>query len=738
MSSLSPTGAGRDSRKKTPSWSSFAWVLCLLCLVSVVFGPSLRYKFQGYDDLEHVRNNPYLQPLTWSRIWYFWRYPFNSDPVPGVPISNVGLDEPYHVIYTPLSFTVHALVALPARTNSGVREATESLATLDPSWYHGFNILLHTINVLLLFFLLRELMRSDVAAGVGALFFAIHPVQVEPVCWITGQNNLLSTAFGLLALWLYLSPLKRRDLNSSWASTSGGEEDPRRGRVRYYLSVFFFVCSILSKPTTAVWPAVALMLDFAFFQRSTLRRCLAVAPWFGVSLISAIINKSLQTYTTGDIAIALQNRPFVIGDAFLFYMKQVIWPPFLVPDYGRKPSVVLSDPWVHVEWIVPAVVPVVLWITRRRITTEAGRQCWLAAATGLATFFLILLPTSGLITYYFHAYSTVADRYLYLAMTGVALSIAGGVAFVQRNISRSPQTRTPSWAMAACGGLYLVLLTAKSIGQAPVWTNDAVLWEHVLAHNPRSWIAWLNRGQAAQAQGHDEEAIEDVMRARDIEPNNWLIRQSLGSTFYLAKKLDEAAAEYRLSLQLNPTNSFINLRLGLIAIQKGQLYAAAKFLNRGLALAPNNPVLLANFGTTLCKLGHLEEGESYLQEAMRRGFDPAVTNLYIGVAEAQRGNLDAAMKYFRRSLELNPDYYETHYNYGLALEKTGKLDAAMSEFQDVMRLQPKYVPAYTGLARIFIAKGHPESAKDPLNDALGFKPDDPEAKRLMAKVNATP
>ena len=348
----------------------------LLVAVLLVFGQCAAFGWTNWDDHLHVTENPKLNPLTLAHLVEFWR-------------------EPYGGLYIPVSYTLFGIEAWLGRSLFWVGNASAPPAAV----FHVTSIALHGACVLLVWRLLTTLVGRPWPAAAGAMLFAVHPLQVESVAWISEQRGLLSALFSLVALLCHLQA--RRSGEAFW----------HRGSWQAFAA---FVAAILSKPSAMTLPLAAGVIDLLLLRRPWRRVAAELAPWCAVSAIAAIGTKLLQPDTIVLDLPPLGLRPIIAGDAIGFYVSKLLMPLQLGIDYGRTPESLLHDslPWVGALSIAAAIALLFL--------LPALRSCRLPAVLFLAP----LLPVLGFVPFAFQHISTVADRYTYLAMLGPALGIS--------------------------------------------------------------------------------------------------------------------------------------------------------------------------------------------------------------------------------------------------------------------------------------------------------------------------
>lgn len=390
--------------------------------------------FTSWDDPFTTAENPHLNPPTLSGLAYHWQH------------SEYGL-------YIPITYTGWWLIAHVAHLNPPDARGIG----LNPMIFHLANVSLHALSALIVFGILRRILKRDWAAGIGALVFALHPIQVEAVSWISGMKDVLSGTFSLAAVWAYLV----------FATT-----ESRRRRWFYGLGILFFLLAILSKPSAMMVPGLLLVVDYFCVRRPVRSITISLLPWFAITVLAAISAKFFQP-AIGVISVPIWARPLIVGDSLSFYLYKLLLPISLGIDYGRRPQVVMHQPWFYVAWLIPVIIALLLWRVRR------SRPILVAAA---CLFFVAASPTLGWTRFLFQYFSTVADHYLYVAMLGPALAVGWLL------------TRTRAqWAYGLCAAL-VVAYGVLSALQASTWKSDETLFTQTVANNPKSFAGYNNLG----------------------------------------------------------------------------------------------------------------------------------------------------------------------------------------------------------------------------------------------------
>lgn len=519
--------------------SSALPIVLLVAVTSAVFFQVVRFPFVNWDDHEMVARNPGLLNPSWAAVGRFW-------------------SEPYLGLYTPLAYTLWSGVAIIARA-----DAPDAVhPSLSPHAFHTLNLLLHVINVVLVFLILRTLWsrtsdepqdRSVWPAFAGALVFAIHPLQVEPVAWVSGMNNLLGGTFSLAATALCLCWLR----------------DVRKTSLAIAATVAF-VLALFSKPTAVIVPFIALILATAVVRASR-KHLMLPAAWMLLAAVFAVVTMLVQP--AANIARPpLHLRPLVAADALGFYVRSLVLPLRLCIDYGRTPQWLIDHGPLAWSWTIPATLLIVAVLLRKRWP-------WLLA--GAAVFAVALTPVLGLVPFDFQQYSTVADRYVYLAMLGPAVVLAG----IFGLIAHRP-------AAVAAAGLIAVAMAVASVQTLRCWSDDQKLFARALEVNPRSALSNNVLGFLAAARNDPDEAERRYRLALDIQPRLFSAHYNLANLMLRGQRFDQAVEEYRAAIASAPSGDtrvagmYNNLGVALAKLQRYD--EAADAMSKVLDFAPDN------------------------------------------------------------------------------------------------------------------------------------------------------
>jgi len=537
----------------------------------------------------------------------------------------------------------------------------------NPAGYHIVSILLHAISAVLLWRLLAALKIPG--AWLAGLLFAVHPVNVESVAWITERKNTLPMVFYLLSLRAYL------------------RFDQRACRRSYAIALVAFLLGLLSKTSIVMLPFV--LLGYACWQRGKLTRqdFLRSLPFFALSLVFGLVTVWYQTQVAigPDIVRTdgLASRLAVAGYAVWFYLYKAIVPLNLCFVYPRW-SV---DPHAFTSWLpLLALVGVFIGLcVYRRPWTRALRFA-------LAYSVVTLLPVLGFIDIFFMKYSLVADHWQYFSIIGIiAFAAAGLGSWLQRGLPRGTRGGN-RWRgiVVACLVAGLGILSTR---QAQIYANRETLWENTLARNPECWVAYNNLGLVMEDLGRPQEAVPHFEAYLRLKPDHADAHYNLGSARLAAGQLDEARALLEATLRLKPDHARAHSNLGATLAEMGQLHAALGHYQQALQLNPGFAEAHNNWGAALVLLEKPGEAVTHYQQALRIDADYVDAHYNLPMALYGMVQLDESVQHFAETLHIKPDHAEAHNNLGIVFAQSGKIAQALKHFDHALRLNPAYTAA---------------------------------------------
>lgn len=543
-------------------------VTFLLALTALVFSPVLSADFVRLDDYSHLFDNPHLQRMSVAGLAAFWT-------------------KSYFNLYIPITYSVWWTATMIGSHFGTLRENAEI--------FHAINLVVHLANVSMVFFVVRTLLRvarseappqgdagrsndsreanDSVVALISALLFAIHPLQVESVAWISELKGELAALFGLLGLWCHYRSTHRA------------------------LPALLFVAAMLSKPVAVVFPAIVLLADRMLVGISLRKSAIAPALYGVPLLLLAALTKRLQPNSELDFIPTATQRLVVAADALVFYVRKVLFPFPLAVDYGRSPQFVLAHvpAWqtlLSILMLTAGVAMVVHGLVRTRPTSTDGQGARLLYC-GWSIFVVSVAPVLGIVPFGFQEFSTVADHYLYLPLFGVSVMTAG---ILVRFDSR-PQ---PRYAAAAL----LLVCAGLSDRQARLWSSTETLFAQTVKVNPRSYLGHFCIGDELIHSGRADASVEWFTKSLAINPNFLTAQIALGMAWIKVGEPAKAIEFYSSVLAQNPSTvgtraklvSSIHNNLGMLLLQTGRNADALAHFRKAVELFPRSINAHLNLG----------------------------------------------------------------------------------------------------------------------------------------------
>jgi tetratricopeptide (TPR) repeat protein len=531
------------------------YLLCgvLAAITVAAFSPSLRNGFTNWDDDAYVTANPDIRGFTARNV--------------GKVFSSV-----YASNYQPLTMLTYM--------------ADFEVKGLDPRVFHSTSLLLHCVNVLLVFVFLYTLSGSRAAGAAAALLFAVHPLRVESVAWIAERKDVLAALFFLLSLLLYAAHSRSGD------------------RICHWLCLLALVLSLLAKPLAVSQPFVLLLMDYLGGRRLCLRSLLHKAPFFAVAAVFAVVAFVTQ-YSSGAMpayhSMPLLQKAGVPFYGVIFYVGKTVFPVKLAALYPMPPaSDILMNGVLAAAPLVIAGVLAVLFVLRSRARP---------LVFGSLFFIVTLLPVLQIVPV---GPAIVADRHTYIPMIGLCF--------------------IASWAATRIGGvaagkgiiaMYTVISIALAVvtfQRCRVWNNDLTLWDDCIAAYPSS-LAYNNRGAAYGDRGDMDRAIADFDRAVLFDPRQTRAYNNRGIA-YLSKGMPaRALADFTAAVTLDPGHYEAYSNRGIVYDCSGEYESALADFTRAIALKPDYTKAYVNRGLAFMRKGFYERAVRDFDRAIE--LDPA-------------------------------------------------------------------------------------------------------------------
>ncbi len=499
-------------------------ILCFLTLA--VFWRVFQADFIFVDDVRYIHGNPYFNPLSVENVSKVWT-------------------EPYLNLYVPIPLTIWAIESALFRTT----DPASGKATLNAGLFHATNLLFHLGSVLLIFLILQLLFESSWAAMLGAAIFAVQPMALESVAWISGLRDVAAGFFGFASLYFLLR-----------------SEGKKRDRRFYWLALFSFLAALLSKATVVSLPLIAGVLLWARSGRPWKKAFFTVLPFLLMGAFFGWLAASLQSgERLSHDPPPFWTQPIIALDSYFHYLARIVFPWPVIFDNGHTPAAALASRWIPLRAGLTLLAASLAFAHFRRT-----REKWILAA--FLVVVLGVLPVSGIKPFIFQFISTVGDRYFYLSLFGVALGMAYWLADEQRN------------RLVAAGVLVLVYAGITS-SQVPHWKNTVTLFNHNLVYFPESWFSHNLLGQRARDRGDLQSAIYHFEKGGIVGRNPEPLT-NLAVLYLQAKQYDAAIRAFERAVEYKPLDPGAQQNLGVAYMQAGKNALAVERFERALALDP--------------------------------------------------------------------------------------------------------------------------------------------------------
>ena len=684
----------------------------LAVIVWIAFVQALRHEFVGYDDQRYVVQNQWVaNGLTPGGIKWAFTHAHASN-------------------WHPLTTISHMLDC--------------QLYGLQPWGHHLTNVLLHAAAAILLFLALRELTaRSYAVAGIDdagrdqrsrlqregsfwtsafvAAVFAVHPLRVESVAWVSERKDVLSGVFFMLTLWSYARYARGNGAASFW----------------YVTVVVLFALGLMCKPTVVTLPFVLLLLDYwplgrnqpssSLGTRTTwMRLVVEKLPLFVLSAAScAATLLAQQEALDASLKPPLMERVDNALVSYVIYVGQMIWPARLAVLY----------PYPEGDLKVPQVILALLLLLSLSAAVFLWRKKYPFLLTGWLWYLGMLVPMIGIVQV---GSQVRADRYTYLPQIGLYILVAWGA------MELFHQWRRNRVILAAAALLIITALITRSYFQTSYWRDTETLWRHATATTSNNYIATNNLAQVLFQSGRFDEAIAECQKALKIKPdlaaahNNLgvaLIRSKQGGgTALRQKSIDEAIGHYRAALQIKPDFMQARSNLGNALLQKGQIDEAIAQFRKALEVDAQYAEAEFSLGKAFWQKREANEAIAHYQKAVEISPDYAEARYSLGNAFVAEGKYSEAIANYKAAVRTRADYFEAHYNLGCVLATVGNTSEALNELNKAVRINGDSAKVHCTLGSLLAHMGQREEAVAHLTEALRIEPDYNDAKQQLLEL----
>lgn len=577
-------------RSDLKQYNNWQWVdfFALVILVAVVYGSSLGHDFQGnFDDNWYILFNDAVRGVSWQNI--------------RAAFSNF-----YVAHYQPLTIVSYML--------------DYTLWGLAPVGFHLTNLIIHTINGLLIYRLFRQWYNDRLFALIGSAFFLVHPVQVESVVWVSQRKSLLSMFFLLMAWEWY-----RRY----------HEAEPDRTYFPYAASVTAYALSLLSKVMTIVFPLILIPYDHCFcpqkkrlWLKDKIPYVLFATFIVSINIYSEHVEKGIGVYRGGSPwTMFLTMLP-----VFCSYLRMLVWPTGLSPIYALTVHHSLDVAVLAAAFVLIAVAVLAVFLYRR----DRRLGFW------VIFFWIALLPVSNIIPMIFPLH----DHHLYLPIMGVAALVGSAAVWLRERLGTGRRK-----LLYLSLGVPLLALSITSMQRIPVWRDGLSLWSDAVAKEPGSYRTWLSYGDELRFSGQKVAAREAYERSLKLDPGQADTLESLGELYTDEGELDKGFALLQKLLESNPSFATGWATLGSHYLKRGNYVEAEKAYKQAQLLQPDAWQVLVLLGSLERLQGHLDQARDYYGQVESRGQNDAENAYFLACVESADGNTDAALSWLEKALQ---------------------------------------------------------------------------------------
>ncbi len=661
----------------------------ILLLTVLAFLPMLQNDFVNWDDFDTLVTNSRYQGLGLEQLrWMFTTFFLGH--------------------YQPLTWLTWSLDYL--------------LWGKEPFGFHLTNLLIHGANAVLFYFVSRRLlqlafgnladnqrMNLSLAAAFAALAFALHPLRVESVAWITERRDVLSAnlLFWTLICYLRATTVQETDfVQRRWMAGA----------------LLFYVLSLFAKATGMTLAIVLGILDVYPLRRlsgnpthwlgaSARKVFLEKIPFLALGIMFATIALFAQEYAGALSRLEAYPVPRRLAQVFygiLFYVWKTLLPLGLSPFYQLYPKPNIFDP-LDRPFVISAILVVVvtggLFLLRKR---------WPAPLTAWACYIVFLSPVLGLAQ---SGPQFVADRYSYLSCLSWAVLAGAGLLYALRRRAQATVVDETFWTTMAPAGLVLVVLGLMTWGQTKIWYNSESLWRRAVAVNPQSTRAQAYLANILKTQNRFPEAVDHYEQALRIDPDYTEIHYNLAQALAGLNKLDLAIDHLRKYMEKTPPSALTHVDMGAFLRRQGKADEEIGEYQQALKIDPQSADAHFALGNALAMRGELEEAKKHLRLAVELSPQTGDYYLSLGNLLVKQGLLPDATETFRKAIRVKPDLLPARNNLGRLLAAQGDLPAAIEIFRETLRINPAFAPAHESLALALAEIGKQDEAMEHYREA---------------------
>lgn len=630
-------------------------LLLILAITFLAYTPALKNELLTNDDNLHVFENPAVRVLDKTHLKYMFT-------------TTTGL--PTYIPLTLLTFAVE-----------------HHFFGFNPFYYHLDNVLLHLAVIGLIYFFALQIGLSVTAAFAGCLLFAIHPMHVESVAWVTERKDLLYSFFYMLSLifyWKYLS-------NKNYFS--------------YFATIIFGILSVLAKPMALSLPLIMGLCDWykgrKFDKTAFLDKIPHLLYIIGISMMTYLINARNPVHQPGEAVL------FWIW-CFVFYLRMFVWPTDLIIFNKFPKPFIIMNPEFLLSFIAFGLLVWGLWRYRKQKLFVFSMLFYF-----LSIFFLFRFDDIKYLP-------PVSSRFMYLPSLGFCFLIGYWIdRLFQKEFARKNENL---FIIATCLIIFVFVILGRTVSQIQFWKNNIVHWSHELQYDPNNAMALVNRGEAYKDSGKYPLAFADFNRAVIADPEYPEGFNSRGLMLGLMGKLDQALSDFTKAAELKPNFDEAYNNIGIVYSMKNNADKAAEFFEKALSIDPMNAQAHYNLGEYYYSRDQFDFAFEQFQSLL--SLDPRSAPGYNkrGLILGIKGQYDLALRDFNASIFLEPGNFEVYINRGIVWEHKRMPKAALRDYNTAIKLNPNAADAYYGRGNVYAQTGRYGDAAQDFKKALNINP----------------
>lgn len=608
----------------------------------VVYRPVCNHEFVMYDDNTYVTENEHVKKgLTCENVRWAFTHSCASN-------------------WHPLTWFSHMMDV--------------EIYGMNPGGHHFTNIVIHAADSVLLFVVFEYMTGALWASAFIAAMFALHPLHVESAAWVAERKDVLSTLFMIMTMGTYAVYVRRG------------------GAARYISVLILFALGLMSKPMLVTLPFVLLLFDYWPLERARFgaddfesggitagveRRSLSYLikekiPFFAMSAISSVVTFIVQKTSGAMVPIEYFNLRIRTANAivsYIGYIWHMLWPVKLAVLYPHPGDNMSAGTAVGSAAVLIVLTVCFVYFGTRRKYLLVG---WL-------WYVGVLVPVIGLVQVGAQA---MADRYMYMPMTGLLIIIAWSVWELSERLTGRKVI------LATLAAAVIFASTVLTIRQIRYWKNSMILFEHTIAVSPEASDIRNNYANFLKDEGRYDEAIKNFRIVLAQKPNMAEPYYNLGNTFRKMDRIEEAIENYKKAIKFKPDFVEAYYNLGTTSAQVGRLDEAFAAFQKALELKPKDAEILSGMGLLFAQKGQFDKAVEYYKKAIEADQEYVVARGRMGLALASLGKFEEALEQCRIVLQSRPNDMEMWRNSGILLEKLDRINEAMEYYRKALSIKP--------------------------------------------------